>query len=594
MPPPRPRPLQEDSRVDDVIEIGLRYVSKVEPGPMREDAALAVAIAFYEKARVFSSAEAPSMSEASEQLTYALNTLDSFGVSCATGDRLRAEAEKLLRSVTPKSVIEALSKPIVPRHAAARGEAMRGLQAILWSEKSFFQYPDGKSAFQNHALSLLTPAEQIRLHESMPEGVTATAAEMYDAGLAYIAQGFLKRRPGLVQRGARLLDELVGEEEGGPRAVARTLELAVERGACALLLGDTREALSLMLDERRADPDIKSYIYSKPDVRAIRDPYDRDAFGVCRLVEEWIEIKLFSLYRNTAGADPGLGDWFRSPGVVGFIRWRQLSSVQSVGDLVSLVPRAATLAAGTAARAYARAFRPRQARGGARRADALLATTGMGFTAPTPDGGDAGPGGDADGPHPLMDELRRVGPIRAPTAGTYFVLIGLIGLLSAIKSSDHPGARPPAAPSVARAAAPAPAPGLAGGAAILGTRQIESIVRQWQLEKSRALGRSHDYSRLGEVLCGDMLASWTEKAEETQRKGIWWQYGLRSMQIESATQTARNRVVAVAKLEETARLHGVPHASRPSSYRSEYRARYAIVLRDGVWKIESGSVLADE
>ena len=148
MPPPRHLFLQEDSRIDDVIEIGLRYVSKVEPGPMREDAALAVAIAFYEKARVFSSAEAPSMSEASEQLTYALNTLDSFGVSCATGDRLRAESEKLLRSVTPKSVIETLSKPIVPRHAAARGEAMRGLQAILWSEKSFFQYPDGKSALR--------------------------------------------------------------------------------------------------------------------------------------------------------------------------------------------------------------------------------------------------------------------------------------------------------------------------------------------------------------------------------------------------------------------------------------------------------------
>ena len=130
--------------------------------------------------------------------------------------------------------------------------------------------------------------------------------------------------------------------------------------------------------------------------------------------------------------------------------------------------------------------------------------------------------------------------------------------------------------------------------AVLSTRQIESIVRQWQAEKMRALGPKHDSSKLGNVLCGDMLASWLQKAKAIQERGIWWRYHLKSMAIESVTQTARNRVVVVVKLEETAQLHGVPNTSRPSSYRSEYRARYAIVLKDGVWKIESGSVLADE
>lgn len=586
---------QEDSRIDDVIEIGLRYITKIESEHMKKDAALAVAIAFYEKARVFSSAPSPSMSEASEQLTYALNTIDSFGVSCSTGEHLKAEAEKLLKTVTPKSVLETLSKPITPQHAAARGEAMRGLQAILWSEKSFFQYPDGKNAFQNHALSLLTPAEQIRLYESMPETVDVTPAEMYDASLAYIAQGFLKRKPSLVQRGARLLDELVGEEGSGPRAVARTLELAVERGACALLLGDTKEALSLMLDERRADPDIKNYIYSKSDVKAIRDPYDRDTYGVCKLVEEWIEIKLFSLYRNTANRDPSLKDWFKSTSVAGFMRWRQLISIQSVGDVVSLVPRATTFAVTSAMRAYTRMFRPIAARE-ALKSDGLL-TTGMGFTAPAPKGGmsagEVGFEGGTGSGRQVLDDIQRIGPIRSPTAGTYFVLVGLIGLLSMIKSSDYraPRERQPTASAMHSTAR------LDGGtvsANVLSTRKIEAIIRQWQLEKSRALGRSHDSSRLHEILCGDMLASWADKAESTEQKGIWWQYSLRSMQIESVTQTARNRVVAVVKLEETARLHGVPHASRPSSYRSEYRARYAIVLKDNVWKIESGSVLADE
>ena len=602
--------LLEDSKIDDAIEIGLKNIAKIQSEEMKADVALAIAISFYEKARSFMSADNPSMSAASEYLMYALNTLEEFRVTSTTGDEVKIEAEKLLRSIAPKCILEDLSRPLTPQYSVSRDEAMEGLQSILWSKKPFFLYPDGRNAFQNQALSLMTAEEQIRLFEGIPVDIEPEPSELYDASLAYMAQGFIERRPGLVERGARLLDQIACEHEGGPRAVARTIEVAMERGTCALLLGDSEEALSLLLDEWRADPEIKEYIYSKPDVQAIRNPRDRDFYGVCKLVEEWIEIKLLPMYRDTANKSPSLKKWFRSAGVSSYLKLRQLASVESLGDIVTLVPRAMSLVLGPLRRVASRILQAKPTRGIIR--PEVLLSSGLGFTAPAParsadvdtqttdahvenafTGASAG-GGESN----AYADLQRSGTkekafLVSPRVDMY--IAGIVGLLVLVRVVAGGGGSiaPSAVTGDAIASDPMSKPA-SFSSAVLSTRQIESIVRQWQAEKTRALGPKHDSSKLGSVLCGDMLTSWAQKAKAIQERGIWWRYQLKSMVIESVTQTARNRVVVVVKLEETAQLHGVPNTSRPSSYRSEYRARYAIVLKDGMWKIESGSVLADE
>ena len=82
-----------------MIEIGLKHVKKIGNIEMRKDAALAIAIAFFEKAREASASDISSISDACEYLNYVLNTIDEFSLDSETSKELNYETENLLKSL---------------------------------------------------------------------------------------------------------------------------------------------------------------------------------------------------------------------------------------------------------------------------------------------------------------------------------------------------------------------------------------------------------------------------------------------------------------------------------------------------------------
>lgn len=123
-------------------------------------------------------------------------------------------------------------------------------------------------------------------------------------------------------------------------------------------------------------------------------------------------------------------------------------------------------------------------------------------------------------------------------------------------------------------------------------RLAERMVRKWQAAKARALGPTHDMAALPEVLEGEMLNSWTDRASDVMRNGWSWEYALLNLTIDILTVSDDGRrATAEATLQEAAHLVDINNPEHNDSYRDTYTARYD--LRHGLngWRIYGGAVL---
>lgn len=95
-----------------------------------------------------------------------------------------------------------------------------------------------------------------------------------------------------------------------------------------------------------------------------------------------------------------------------------------------------------------------------------------------------------------------------------------------------------------------------------------------------------------QVLDGEMLKVWQERAIEIAQRGWFWDYTLLNITIDSVTISLDGRQAVVeATLEESAQLTDVAHPENNDSYSSTYTTRYEMSYTKSGWKITKGAVL---
>ncbi|GBG85721.1 hypothetical protein CBR_g40449 [Chara braunii] len=121
----------------------------------------------------------------------------------------------------------------------------------------------------------------------------------------------------------------------------------------------------------------------------------------------------------------------------------------------------------------------------------------------------------------------------------------------------------------------------------------ERMVRRWQIVKARALGPTHHVEALKEVLEGPMLSLWSERAQNMAKHGWHWEYKLLNMKIDSIKIRDGGKSASVeATLQEAAQLHDNKKPDLNDSYRSTYSARYEMrIMPDKGWRISKGEVV---
>lgn len=95
-----------------------------------------------------------------------------------------------------------------------------------------------------------------------------------------------------------------------------------------------------------------------------------------------------------------------------------------------------------------------------------------------------------------------------------------------------------------------------------------------------------------QVLDGQMLKIWTDRAAEVAQRGWYWDFALLDLAIDNVTLSKDGkRAVVEATLKESARLNVVNSPEHNSSYNRTYTARYHMICSELGWRISEGAVL---
>lgn len=95
-----------------------------------------------------------------------------------------------------------------------------------------------------------------------------------------------------------------------------------------------------------------------------------------------------------------------------------------------------------------------------------------------------------------------------------------------------------------------------------------------------------------QVLDGEMLKIWTDRATEIAQLNWSYDYNLLNLSIDSVTVSLDGqRAVVEATLEELAQLTDVLHPEHDASNSRTYTTRYEMSCSSSGWKITEGAVL---
>lgn len=151
--------------------------------------------------------------------------------------------------------------------------------------------------------------------------------------LALVTQAFVSKKPYLIQDADNLFQQLQQTKvvASGSNANVyaprekREMDFALERGLCALLVGDLDRCRSwLGLDSESSpyrNPPIVEFVLGNEKVDD-----DSDLPGLCTLLEAWLAEVVFPRFRDTKDIQFRLGDYYDDPSVL-----RYLEGLEGVG-----------------------------------------------------------------------------------------------------------------------------------------------------------------------------------------------------------------------------------------------------------------------
>jgi hypothetical protein len=169
---------------------------------------------------------------------------------------------------------------------------------------------------------------KVELFVATPSNIPAESFEAYGVALALVAQAFVGKKLHLIQDADNLFHQLqqtkVTNMRNSPSVYTpmemekREVDFALERGLCALLVGELDRCRSwLGLDSDSSPYRNPSIIYFI--MENAKGDEDSDLPGLCKLLETWLMEVVFPRFRDTNDISFKLGDYYDDPTVLRYL-----------------------------------------------------------------------------------------------------------------------------------------------------------------------------------------------------------------------------------------------------------------------------------
>ncbi|KAF5943220.1 hypothetical protein HYC85_020862 [Camellia sinensis] len=618
--------LQEVGETEVVLQIGDSLLRERLPKSFKQDVVLAMALAYVDMSRDAMALSPPDFIKGCEVLERALKLLQEEGARSLAPD-LQTQIDETLEEITPRCVLELLALPLADKYQTKRGEGLQGVRNILWAVggggAAAIAGGVTREDFMNEAFLHMTAAEQVvDLFAATPSNIPAESFEVYGVALALVAQAFVGKKPHLIRDADNLFQQLQQTKVTAlanpahvytARGEIHEMDFALERGLCSLLMGELDDCRSwLGLDSDNSpyrDPSIVNFVLEHS-----KDDKDNDFLpGLCKLLETWLMEVVFFRFRDTKDITFKLGDYYDDPTVLRYLERLEGVSGSPLAAAAAIVKIGAEATAVldsvkfSAIQALQKVFPVGQGNGNVKCQEDEEVNSSV-----TPlESKEAGVQQDQDDSTNILDgpeknnadetqkqemitsEIKDAS-IKIMCAGVVVGLISLVGLKYLPFRNGSSILRKEVGSAMASDV-------IKVGSLVaenleemprMDAKFAEGLVQKWQNIKSQALGPDHCLGKLSEVLDGNMLNVWKDRAAEIAQHGWFWDYSLLNLTIDSVTVSVDGRrAIVEATLEESACLTDVGHPEHNDSYSTTYTTRYEMSCTPSGWKITEGAVL---
>ena len=628
--------LQELGEYELVIRLAETYLD-LEP-ITRPDMILTLALAYGELSREYW--QDKNYEQAASTAAKALTWLEKEQMFPQVAREIRHDCDRL----RPYQILELLSQEKKPSLARQRG--LNLLEEMLAARGGIDGQGDDRSGlgvdnflrFIQQLRVYLTQAEQEKIWAK--EAQRPSAVGNYLLVYALIARGFAQKQPAAIVAASDRLQQLQKHQD-----------VSIERSICALLLGQTEQASTIL--EKSQEQEILNYIKEQSGQSPDLLP------GLCRYGERWLQTEVFCHFSDLVEEKASLKEYFAEEEVQNYlealsgfpdkkvpvpVREKPSEPLESEVNILKThthpthlnpVPGATPMRESAYSSSHSRPQKPSLARAKGERAStavpALRVTAQEETFTPYTQGSVVVKA--ADRQPALNPPRRRPSRPRPPAAGnsrpaaletakTAVVapkrrrparrklrlervailgvgLVGTIAVLSlgvkAIVDSQSPlaalqGEQLPISLHTPILEIPS-ANAEVMERTPLDKEKAKETIQAWLAAKSAAFGSEHQKEQLKEVLTGSALEIWQKRAAALQGNN-YWRYD-HQVDVRSVTNNAKNPNLATVEAivnEKAMYFHnGKEIVNR--SYNESLNLRYDLVRQGDKWLIEKTQVL---
>ena len=288
--------LQELGEYELVIRLAETYLD-LEP-TTRPDMILTLALAYGELSREYW--QDKNYEQADSTAAKALTWLEQEQMFPQVASEIRHDCDRL----RPYRILELLSQEKKPSLARQRG--LNLLEEMLAARGGIDGQGDDRSGlgvdnflrFIQQLRVYLTQAEQEKIWAK--EAQRPSAVGNYLLVYALIARGFAQKQPAAIVAASDRLQQLQKHQD-----------VSLERSICALLLGQTERASTIL--EKSQEQEILNYIKEQSGQSADLLP------GLCRYGERWLQTEVFCHFSDLVERKASLKEYFAEEEVQNYL-----------------------------------------------------------------------------------------------------------------------------------------------------------------------------------------------------------------------------------------------------------------------------------
>jgi len=628
--------LQELGEYELVIRLAETYLD-LEP-TTRPDMILTLALAYGELSREYW--QDKNYEQADSTAAKALTWLEQEQMFPQVASEIRHDCDRL----RPYRILELLSQEKKPSLARQRG--LNLLEEMLAARGGIDGQGDDRSGlgvdnflrFIQQLRVYLTQAEQEKIWAK--EAQRPSAVGNYLLVYALIARGFAQKQPAAIVAASDRLQQLQKHQD-----------VSLERSICALLLGQTERASTIL--EKSQEQEILNYIKEQSGQSADLLP------GLCRYGERWLQTEVFCHFSDLVERKASLKEYFAEEEVQNYleelsgfpdekvpveVREKASEPLESEVNVLKThtppthlnpVPGVTPMRESAYSSSHSRPQKPSLARVNGERTStavpALRATAQEETLTPYTQGsvvvtaayrqpalnpprrrpsrprhqaaGNSGPAALETGKTAVVAPKRRRPARRKLRLDRVAILgVGLVGTLAvlalgvkAIVDSQSPlaalqGEQLPISLNTPILEIPSANAEVMAGIP-LDKETAKETIQAWLGAKSAAFGSEHQKEQLKEILTGSALAIWQKRAAALQGNN-YWRYD-HQVDVRSVTNNAKNPNLATVEAivnEKAMYFHnGKEIVNR--FYNKSLNLRYDLVRQGDKWLIEKTQVL---